>query len=342
MTAAGLKNALLIGLAAFAGGAAFSALNIPVGWLLGAMIASATAANFVGAPENAKSLRRAGQLLIGVGAVGTLTQELLLEVGGYLPLMLSVAIFANFAGILFARLFQSLARIDRKTAILSSLPAGMAEMSSLAVELGARVDIVVITHTIRVTLVLMVVPVLLDVSSGLAAAPSADSESPWGLLTCMLGGLVLALLADRLNMMNTFLIMPMLLGIALVSAGIPVAPLPPWLLIVAQILIGLSLGVRLLAPRFASLPRAAIAGVVCSAGLIAVMTLAAAPLVVRLGALDLISVTLGIAPGGLGEMIAAAKSSAASVAIVAGFQLMRSIVTNVLIPPLLARTLGKP
>lgn len=38
MTAAGLKNALLIGLAAFAGGAAFSALNIPVGWLLGAMI----------------------------------------------------------------------------------------------------------------------------------------------------------------------------------------------------------------------------------------------------------------------------------------------------------------
>jgi len=50
---------------------------------------------------------------------------------------------------------------------------------------------------------------------------------------------------------------------------------------------------------------------------------------------------LGTAPGGLGEMIASAKVVGASAAIVAGFQFVRSFLTNMIVPPLIIRV-GKP
>jgi uncharacterized membrane protein AbrB (regulator of aidB expression) len=60
-----------------------------------------------------------------------------------------------------------------------------------------------------------------------------------------------------------------------------------------------------------------------------------APLAGWLGGLDPVSSTLASAPGGLGEMIGSAASLGLLAAAVAGFQLIRSLLTNLAAPPLI-------
>jgi uncharacterized membrane protein AbrB (regulator of aidB expression) len=52
------------------------------------------------------------------------------------------------------------------------------------------------------------------------------------------------------------------------------------------------------------------------------------------GDLDHLSALLAAAPGGLGEMIATASALGVAAAMVAGFQLTRSIFTNIVVAPL--------
>jgi uncharacterized protein len=108
-------------------------------------------------------------------------------------------------------------------------------------------------------------------------------------------------------------------------------------LVVAQILIGFSLGARLKKEDFARVPRAALAAIICSGGLIAIMIFGFVPILRLFVDETPVSLALGVAPGGLGEMIASAKALGAASAIVAGFQFTRSFLTNVIAPPLLVR-----
>ncbi|MGB7433172.1 MAG: AbrB family transcriptional regulator [Ahrensia sp.] len=129
----------------------------------------------------------------------------------------------------------------------------------------------------------------------------------------------------------------MLLGPLFVEFGFPIAQMPDALLIAAQIFIGFSLGTRLRRENFIKLPRVAAAGVTCGAVLIVGMGLIVAPLIVAWTGAETTATILGTAPGGLGEMIASAKAVGASAAIVAGFQFVRSFITNIFVPPLVVR-----
>lgn len=334
---AGLALSLVLG-----GG--LDATGVPLGWLLGGMLAGATTANALGPHGHVRILRRSGQLLIGAATAGVLTQQMLGDAVGLVPAMIAVAVIANLVGFLMAIPFMRLARVDRTTAILSVLPAGMAEMASLASELDARVEVVTITHTIRVCLVVLFVPLLVGVTgSGSLTVPfEVHQGSYWTLGLCVLGGLALARLADTFKLLNAYVVVPMALGATLVAAGLSVAPMPAPLLVLAQILIGYALGTRLELRRFAHLPRIALVGGLAGVALISAMVLVVAPLLSGLTGLAPISAALGVAPGGMGEMIAAAKVSGAAVGMVACFQFIRSFMTNMLVPQLIVRGLGLP
>jgi uncharacterized protein len=132
-------------------------------------------------------------------------------------------------------------------------------------------------------------------------------------------------------------IMPMAVGIVLASFDVAIAQMPGWAVIAAQILIGFSLGARLKKDDFARVPRAALAALICSGGLILIMVFGFVPVLALFVDADPASLALGVAPGGLGEMIASAKALGAASAVVAGFQFTRSFLTNVIAPPLLVR-----
>lgn len=334
----GTNLTLAGGIATSAGVGWFLSLTgIPLAWILGAMLGSAVYANTVGLGGKTKYARRLGQLLIGAATAAILTPDILGELWSFLPAMIVAAFVANALGVLLAFPLQKIAGVDRKTALLSTLPAGMSEMASLARETGAQADVVMVVHTLRVVMIVVLVPFLFGIDRGAVAAEVDPQASLAALATCVAGGLLLSIVTARLGVLNPWVIMPMAVGIALVSMNVSIATMPWWLIVGAQVLIGFSLGARLKREDFARVPRAALAAIICSGGLILIMVFGFVPILLLFIDVAPVSLALGVAPGGLGEMIASAKALGAAAAIVAGFQFTRSFLTNIIAPPLLVR-----
>jgi uncharacterized protein len=100
----------------------------------------------------------------------------------------------------------------------------------------------------------------------------------------------------------------------------------------AQVAIGASLGVRFNVESLRQLPRAAMAGVVSALVLLTATSVGLGTLVAAVSGIDYHTMALAVAPGGLGEIIASAKAIGLASATVAGFQFVRSALTNLLAP----------
>ncbi len=314
------------------------ASQMPLGWILGAIAAGAAATNLIGPPVLASPLRRCSQLLIGAAAAAVMTPDVLRTMSALLPAMFGAAILANLFGAALIWPFMKVTGTDRTTAALSVLPAGMAEMSSLAQDLGARSDVVVVVHTLRVVLVVVSIPLLLDLSAGPLDRPEpVPGASLAALLACIAIAAMAAHLSSRIGILNPWILAPMVVGVSLTAFGFPQLPLPPVLLIAAQIGIGFALGTRLRAADLVGLPVIVAAALGSGLLLIFAMLFFVAPPLTRLLGIDPVSLSLAVAPGGLGEMIATSKAIGAATATVAGFQFVRSFLTNVLVPPIVQR-----
>jgi membrane AbrB-like protein len=320
----------------------FSLLGIPLAWILGAMAGSAIYANTVGLGGKTKYIRRTGQLFIGAATAAVLTPDILNQLVALLPAMIIAAVAANAVGVALAFPLQRIARVDRKTALLATLPAGMSEMASLARETGAQSDVVVVVHTLRVAMIVVFIPLLFGIDRSAGGGAMETDGSYVALLVCIFGGFVLSVVTGKLGVLNPWVIMPMAIGIALVSIGWPVQQMPPLLLVLAQIFIGFSLGARLKKDDLERVPRAVLGAVICSGGLILVMIFGFGWVLMQFVEVTPITLALGLAPGGLGEMIASAEALGAASAIVAGFQFTRSFLTNIIAPPLLIRFAAGP
>jgi membrane AbrB-like protein len=290
------------------GGAVFALIGVPLGWILGAMLGAAIYANLIGPTRNTKGARR----------------------------MAGAALLAILVGVGAAGLFATIARVDRTTAMLSALPAGLAEMASLAQDRGARSDVVTVSHTLRVFAVVTVVPFVLATFATSAPAKeilaSPDALGWLSILTCVVLSAAISLLAGWIGMINPWIVVPMVVGAGLAALDLPVAQMPQPLLVAAQILIGGSLGAQLLLTEFARLPRVLVAAAVSTSLLGLVMLVLCGPLLAVILGLDLLSLSLALSPGGFGEMVASAKALDAQVAIVVGFQFVRSLLTNLIAP----------
>ncbi|TNC63598.1 AbrB family transcriptional regulator [Rubellimicrobium roseum] len=341
MSSAGWGSLLALFAAAGGGGAVFAVWGVPLAWILGAMAGAAVYTNLFGPVRNTRLARRSGQLILGTSAAAVLTAEILAAMAGLLPVMFGAALLAILVGVAAARPFAVIARVDRTTAILSALPAGLAEMASLAQDRGARSDIVTVTHTLRVFAVVTIVPFVLAAFAA-PALPQEGQLAPdalgWlSILACLGLSAAISLLAGRFGMINPWIVVPMVVGAGLAVVDLPVARMPQLPLVGAQILIGGSLGAQLLLTEFARLPRVLVGASLSTAMLVLVMLVLGVPFLALTLGLDPLSLALALSPGGFGEMVASAKALDVQVAVVVGFQFVRSLLTNLAAPFLVGR-----
>jgi hypothetical protein len=344
---ASLRLVVLTPSAALVGVWLFHFAGFPLPFILGPMAAAAVVANGLAPMRCGKRMRRGGQLFVGASAGAVIGADGVAEMVRLLPMMLGAAVASIAAGLLVAVPLARVAGIDRASAALACLPAGMAEMATLARELGCDEQAVALIHTLRVVMVMILVPLWLGATGGVAL-PVAASGTPLDIL--FIAGIVavsfvLALGAARLRITNPWIIVPMLLSLGLVAGGVEVppvpGPVPGPVLVAAQIAIGTSQALRFRLDQMRQFPRIAAAGVVSGLVLMGVAFFALTPLVKAVAGIDRASVVLAVAPGGLGEMIAAATSLGLLAASVAGFQLTRSILTNLVMPPILRAVLHR-
>ncbi|OVZ55119.1 hypothetical protein CDO44_23035 [Pigmentiphaga sp. NML080357] len=300
-------------------------LHTPLPWMLGALVATAATKIAGVRSESRSALRCAGQWVIGVGLGLYFTPAVIEEiVRNLLPLVVG-AVFAVVVGLGGAWFLRRAAGVEFSTAFFSSTIGGAAEMANLSDRYGGRVSLVASAHSLRILLVVVLVPLGFRLSgvTGIGLfAPATQVIDPAGLAILFALGGCGALLARRSQIPNAWVLGPMAVTIFLTSQDMALSAMPSFLLNGAQLLIGWSLGDRYTPDFFRTAPR--------FMALILVYTLIAIALSVGLSmalapATGISSPTLilGLAPGGVAEMCITAKVLQLGVPLVTAFQVFR-------------------
>ena len=321
-------NPLLALLLCAGAGAAFTALRLPLPWMIGPLLAMA-ACNFAGAELRAPRGGRAlGQVLIGTALGLYFTPAVGREVIAHWPLLLLAAGVAVLLGVLGGWVLSRVSGVDPTTAFFASVPGGAAEMTVLGERFRARPDRVALAQSLRILVVVIVVPFALTYSGAHGSDSLATAALPlrWpGLATLLAIAAAAALLLDRLRMPNAFMFGPLAVTIAFTAAEVQFSSLPAILANAAQLLIGCALGARFERRSLESAPRY-VAGVLVSVliGLALAALIAAA--VAKLAGLSVPSLVLAMAPGGIAEMCITAKVLQLGVPLVTAAHVARVVV----------------
>ncbi len=330
--ARGILSGILAGLA---GGFLASLAGWPLPWLLGSLlgVALARCAGLPAAPLPAG--RQAGQWLVACAVGLHVSREAALALLDHLPLLLAGAVGTLLLTLIGIAVLRR-GGVDPATAFFASLPGGASEMVNLARRHDAEPAQVAAAHSLRLLLVLLLVPAAF--AWGLPPPPVAPSApTDWPALAVLLaGGLLAARLWRRLGQPNPWMLGPLLLC-ALASASLDLQlAVPDGLARGGQWLLGCALGMHFDRAFFRRAP-----GFLVRVLIFSLLTMLAAVLLgAGLGLLaggDGRALMLGSMPGGITELGLTAQSLQLPVALVSAQQLLRLLLVMLLAEPLYLR-----
>lgn len=302
--------------------------HVPLAWLLGPMLVSGFLSIAGAGLRSNDHLRRLGQLCIG-GAVGLyLTAPVVTQLIGWLPLMVAVALATVLISCFFGVVLSRLSGLDQASAFYASLPGGLAEMANIGIGSGAHPEPIALIQTLRISLVVLLVPpVLLMLGTPDFSPHTEDAISAGAAVLVICGGVAISFVLVFLRLNNPFMIGAILFAGMLASLDILSGRMHPWLFSASQLLIGFSVGCRFRRSMLMAMPRVAVFGSLCIIGVIAATALVAVGVSLASG-IGLPDALLATSPGGFSEMAATAQVLHLSVPLVAGYQIVRSIMVN--------------
>ena len=263
--------------AAATGGYVAFALAIPLPWVLGSMMGVALLMLLGAGARQPIQGRRAAQITIGAALGLTFTQEIIRQVASLGHWMLLGSVFSIGLTMLFSRAIQRMAKLDGPTAIYSVAVGASAEMALQAQKAGADGAQVASAHAIRIILVVSLASVVAYFSGERAGAyiSAATPAISWELaLLFVFIAPLCGWLADRLRMPNAWLLGPVLMAGAFAASG-TTARMFPAALVLAQILIGWSLGQHMTRQFFLKSPRMLVSATAVTLSMLALCVLLA-------------------------------------------------------------------
>jgi membrane AbrB-like protein len=228
------------------------------------------------------------------------------------------------------------AALDAPTAFFASAIGGASEMAVLGERHGARLDLVASAHSLRLLIVVLVVPFGFQLAGlhGLdPTVPGPQSVHAGGLAALVALTVAGALAMQRLRLVNAWMLGPLAVAFALTATGIELSALPKWVSSVAQLFIGVALGVRF-TPAFLHTAPRWLASVGIGTLLMIVVSAAYALAIARGFGLHPATVLLGTSPGGIAEMCITAKVLELGVPVVTAFHVTRLAAVVMLAGPL--------
>jgi uncharacterized protein len=318
--------ALAIGVA---GGAGASALNVPLPWMLGPLAACGIAA-MAGLPLRPSPYsREVGQVVIGLAIGLRFTPAVLAATASLIPAMAVTTVYVIVVTTAAAFALKRLAGLDGKTAFFATAAAGMVEMAVIAGQRGGDPQAVSAVHAIRVSAVVVVVP-LLVFAFGAEGQVEEPAEAAAGGLAALAGLLALSVVAAfvtrPLRFPNPWFMGPILVGAA-AAATVGFVPVPWPLLVLAQLVLGIALGCRFDRVLMRRLPRVVASALVIAALLIAA-ALAGAAVLSGATSLSFATSFLALAPAGVTEMVLTARLMHLDAAAVTAFHITRIAVVS--------------
>lgn len=318
------------------GGYVFSLMHIPLAWTIGAMAASAVLA-WLGPVSLPKQTRPIAMVVLGASFGVGFTAPVLTAVLSELPVIACAGVLIILCGLGIAPMFSRIAKVDVKTSYFCTVPGGIAVMPVLAERAGTQVAPVTLAQTIRMVVVVLTIPPAVALFGNPHAATLFHGEAPpviWPGLALLLSlSVSVALMLAKLRAANPWLLGPLLCSMGITAFWHAPSGFPHWMTNMAQIGMGAGLGVKLTREFLLSSKRLALASVISSIVLVALLT-AIAMILAYLSHLPMEAVILGLAPGGTPEMVITAATLDVAVPLVLGFHLIRMLISNLLIGPI--------
>lgn len=340
----GIARSLIQSLPALAigavGGVVFLAVRMPLAWMLGSMVFVAVAA-FLGTPRLVPlkvepRLRTVMITVLGVMLGSAFKPEMIERAKEWIGLIVLMLAYIPIATGICYVLFRRFAHLDPVTSYFSATPGGLQEMTLVGEHYGGDGRSIIMTHAIRVFVVVMTIPVYFRFVEGL----NVPSMTPGIHLVDMVptDALLLAACAligwfgaRLLRVPAAQLVGPMLVSAIVHLLGWSTAQPPPELVAGAQLVMGTALGCR-----FVGTPVKAVGRIAAHAVTAAIVMIAIA-VGLTLGFADKVGVPrealiLVLSPGGLAEMSLVALALGVEVAIVSSMHVFRIAVVVILAP----------
>jgi len=311
-----------------AGGVLFSALRAPLPWMLGPLLAMAFG-KFLGADlASPKGGRATGQLIIGCALGLYFTPVVGHEVVVHWYLLIAAAVFALLLAYASGWFLTRSTGLDGTTALFASVPGGAAEMTILGERFGARPDRVVLAQSLRVMIVVVVVPflfALLGVHGVDDYRPAQLGVEASGLLALLVLAATAGALLAKLSLPNAWMLGPLAVAVALTLTEVGLSAIPVWLSNSAQLLLGCALGSGFDRKSLSTAPR--FVAMVCASVVLAVLVSALFAWGLALaGTVPISTMVLATAPGGMAEMCVTAKVLQLGVPLVTAAHVTRVII----------------
>lgn len=320
--------------AALAGGLLFYELHTPIPWLLGPL--SGTMLLSVRRPAAVYwpvGYRNAGLVVLGYLMGRPFTVDVGRQILAQLPAMLALTGAIVLFSLLIGYLTHRQTGIALATAILATVPGGLAQMVVLGEEIaGADVAVITFMQTVRMLAAVFCVPFITIHGLGAAgpvAVAAATGGGAWPLFAAAAGAG--AWLAVRVKLPVPYMLGPVLATAGLVLGGWPAPVLPPAVLVVAQVAVGAYMGTNLNADSLRACRRL-LANTVLNAGAIVLFSLLAGYLLSRLSQATLATGFLAASPGGIAEMGLTALLLGADVSVVVAYQMCRLLFILLILP----------
>jgi membrane AbrB-like protein len=323
----GILRALAAGVPA---GVLFDALDLPIPWMLGPMIAVAVI-NLSGVPMYSPPYaRQLGQVVLGSAVslyfTPTVAAALMTNAGAIVAASVSAFVVGGLGALTLSRA----SGVEGKSAFFASIPGGAMAMAVLAERYGAQIAPVAVAHSLRVSIIVITIPFALSYGGIPIEAAAYRPELPlnvWVLMPWLVLGFAAGEISERLGLQNGYLLAPIFLGAALTLGGFPLSSVPHWMMNCAQLMFGLVLGARYERAFFARY-RLFIPFALLNSLIILIASVAVAALLAWSFDLPIATMIVSTAPGGLAEMTMTAQALHISVPLVVAFHLFRVVMVN--------------
>ncbi len=308
------------------GGIIFQWLEMPLAWMIGAMIFTTVAA-LSGAPvRGSNRLRSIMVPVLGIMLGSGFSPETLARVHLWVPSITAMLAFVIIVIGCIATYLYRVAGYGPVTAFFSAAPGGLATMAVIGTELGGDERRIGLTHSIRILITVLIIPFYFKIFEGYVPGGFASLGSITDL--SLRDGLILGACAlgfplfKVLRLPSAQILGPMTLSACVHIFGLTTAKPPVELINLAQLVIGTGIGARFAGvsvKRLFHVMLAAAGGTFFMVGLAALAAFGLSTVT----PLPFDAIWLAFAPGGLAEMTLISLAMGIDVAFVSTHHLIR-------------------
>jgi membrane AbrB-like protein len=323
----------------------FDAARLPAALLLGAMLGAILVAIADGSPRVGRLPFVLAQGIVGCLAARGITSDILasLREDGLLFVSVTLTVILACAGM--GAILARRKILPGTTAIWGCSPGGASVMTLMAEAHGADMRLVAVMQYLRVVLVTLLATLVSHFWIG-GAHPDHGAFSNWLLgvaweplaATLLLAG-ASALLANFLGIPGGPLLVPLIAGGILQAKGLLAITLPPWILALAYVTLGWSIGLRFTRPALTQAARA-LPAIIAAIACLILACAGIAFLLTHIAGIDPLTAYLATSPGGLDAVAIIAATSGVDIPFVMSFQTARLLLA-ILIGPALARFMSR-